>query len=94
MLAANLQFCERVQLDSIVYNELGNPQDLISDDEEIDAFNALPRYTHQYFRARRLVAERSFASYKYTTRAMYFYDLDWTTISYATPFKTFHACRE
>ncbi|CAN0553643.1 unnamed protein product, partial [Ectocarpus sp. 8 AP-2014] len=25
------KFCERVQLDSIVYNELGQPDDLISD---------------------------------------------------------------
>lgn len=41
------QFCERVQLDSIVYNELGNPEDLVSGTEgtaNVDEFNALPRF--------------------------------------------------
>ncbi len=37
------QFCERVQLDSIVYNELGHPDDLISEGGEIDEFKSLPR---------------------------------------------------
>lgn len=39
------QFCERVQLDSIVYNELGHPDDLISEASgDIDEFKALPRF--------------------------------------------------
>ncbi|CAM9931032.1 unnamed protein product [Ectocarpus fasciculatus] len=38
------KFCERVQLDSIVYNELGQPDDLISDASggDMDEFKALP----------------------------------------------------
>ncbi|CAN0342886.1 unnamed protein product, partial [Ectocarpus sp. 13 AM-2016] len=38
------KFCERVQLDSIVYNELGQPDDLISDASggDVDEFKALP----------------------------------------------------
>ncbi|CAM9989821.1 unnamed protein product [Ectocarpus sp. 12 AP-2014] len=37
------KFCERVQLDSIVYNELGQPHDLISDASgDVDEFKALP----------------------------------------------------
>ena len=39
------QFCERVQLDSIVYNELGHPDDLISEGSgDIEEFKSLPRY--------------------------------------------------
>lgn len=45
MLAFAFQFCERVQLDSIVYNELGDPRDLISDGaEDADEYDSLPRY--------------------------------------------------
>lgn len=44
MLAVTLQFCERVQLDSIVYNELGDPRDLIPDGADVDEYDALPRY--------------------------------------------------
>eukprot|EP00752_Nemacystus_decipiens_P007738 g6917.t1 len=37
------KFCERVQLDSIVYNELGQPDDLISQGNgDVDDFKALP----------------------------------------------------
>lgn len=37
------KFCERVQLDSIVYNELGDPRDLISDGaEDADEYDSLP----------------------------------------------------
>lgn len=39
------KFCERVQLDSIVYNELGHPDDLISQGSgDVDEFKTLPRY--------------------------------------------------
>lgn len=41
------QFCERVQLDSIVYNELGHPDDLISEGSgDVDEFKSLPRYAN------------------------------------------------
>ncbi|CAM9289011.1 unnamed protein product, partial [Choristocarpus tenellus] len=37
------KFCERVQLDSIVYNELGDPEQLLSpDNNELEEYNALP----------------------------------------------------
>lgn len=39
------KFCERVQLDSIVYNELGHPDDLVSQGGgDVDEFKALPRF--------------------------------------------------
>ncbi|CAM9808423.1 unnamed protein product, partial [Hapterophycus canaliculatus] len=41
------KFCERVQLDSIVYNELGHPDDLISEASgDNDEFKALPSLKH------------------------------------------------
>lgn len=40
-----MQFCERVQLDSFVFNELGNPDDLLSDGNATeDDINNLSRY--------------------------------------------------
>ncbi|CAM9138621.1 unnamed protein product [Discosporangium mesarthrocarpum] len=36
------KLCERVQLDSIVYNEKGDPATLLSGDMEAEEFNALP----------------------------------------------------
>lgn len=38
------QFCERVQLDSIVYNELGEPENLIPESEDAEELKVIPGY--------------------------------------------------